>query len=71
LAAATFAVLILLALTLSSLTAGVLLVGHQPLESLTGTLIPSGHATWLVLAAWSTSLLPLMGFTSLAIICRS
>jgi ABC-2 type transport system permease protein len=66
-AAATFAVLILVALTISSLTAGVLLVGHQPLESLTGTLIPSGHAAWLVLAAWSTSLPPLLGFTSLAI----
>jgi ABC-2 type transport system permease protein len=67
LAAATFAVLILVALTVSSLSAGVLLVGHQPLESLTGTLLPSGHAAWLVLAAWATALLPLLGFTSLAI----
>ena len=67
LAAATFAVLVLLALTISSLSAGLLLIGHQPLESLTGSLIPSGHAAWLVLAAWGTALPPLLGFTSLAI----
>ncbi len=67
LAAATFAVLVLTVLAASCLTAGVLLVGHQPLESLSGTLLPSGHAAGLVLAAWATALPPLLGFTSLAV----
>jgi ABC-2 type transport system permease protein len=67
LAASTFAVLVLAVLTLSSTAAGVLLVGHQPLESLSGTLLPSGHAAGLVLAAWATAVLPLLGFTSLAV----
>jgi ABC-2 type transport system permease protein len=67
LAAATFAVLVLTALAVSTLTAGVLLVGHQPLEGLSGTLLPSGRAAGLVLAAWATALIPMLGFTALAV----
>ncbi|WP_250283392.1 MULTISPECIES: ABC transporter permease [unclassified Frankia] len=67
LAAATFAVLLLAVLALSCLAAGVLLVGHQPLESLSGTLLPSGRTAGLVLAAWASTLPPLLGFTALGI----
>jgi ABC-2 type transport system permease protein len=67
LAAATFSILVLAALAASCLAAGVLLVGHQPLESLSGTLLPPGRAAGLVLAAWATALLPLLGFTALAV----
>ncbi|WP_239341019.1 ABC transporter permease [Frankia sp. CiP3] len=67
LAAATFAALVLAVLAVSCLAAGVLLVGHQPLESLSGTLLPSGRAAELVLAAWASALLPLFGFTALGI----
>ena len=67
LAAATFAVLVLAVLAASCLAAGVLLVGHQPLESLSGTLLPPGRTAGLVLAAWATALLPLLGFTALGI----
>ncbi|WP_261568560.1 ABC transporter permease [Frankia gtarii] len=67
LAAATFAVLVVTVLALSCLTAGVLLVGHQPLEGLSGTLLPPGRAAGLVLAAWATALPPLLGFTALGI----
>ncbi|MCM3882184.1 ABC transporter permease [Frankia sp. R82] len=67
LAATTFATAVLTVLALSCLTAGVLLVGHQPLESLSGTLLPAGRAAGLVLAAWATALPPLLGFTALGI----
>ncbi|WP_131787463.1 ABC transporter permease [Protofrankia symbiont of Coriaria ruscifolia] len=67
LAAATFAILVLAVLALSCLAAGVLLVGHQPLESLSGTLLPSGRTAGLVLAAWASALPPLLGFTALGI----
>ncbi len=67
LAAATFATAVLTVLALSCLAAGVLLVGHQPLESLSGTLLPAGRAAGLVLAAWATALPPLLGFTALGI----
>jgi len=67
LAAGSFAVLTVTVLALSSLAAGVLLVGHQPLEGLSGTLLPSGRAAGLVLAAWATALIPLLGFTALAV----
>ncbi|MBL7492775.1 ABC transporter permease [Frankia sp. AgB1.9] len=67
LAAATFAVLVIVVLGLATLAAGLLLVGHQPLEGLSGTVLPSGRAADLVLAAWATTLPPLLGFTALGI----
>jgi ABC-2 type transport system permease protein len=67
LAAATFATLVLAVLAVSCLAAGVLLVGHQPLEGLSGTLLPPGRTAGLVLAAWATALLPLLGFTAFGI----
>lgn len=67
LAAATFACTVVVTLAVSCLVAGLLLVGNQPLESLTGTLLSPGRATGVVLAAWGCALLPLLGFTSLAI----
>ncbi len=67
LAAAIFAVLVVTVLALSCLTAGVLLVGHQPLEGLSGTLLPPGRTAGLVLAVWATALPPLLGFTALGI----
>jgi ABC-2 type transport system permease protein len=67
LAAATFATAVVTVLAASTIAAGVLLVGHQPLEGLSGTLIPSGRAAGLVVAAWATALIPLLGFTALAV----
>jgi ABC-2 type transport system permease protein len=68
LAASSFAVLVLLSLTVGTTAAGVLLVGHQPLESLVGVPLPAGQAFGLVLAGWATALPPLLGFTALAIL---
>jgi ABC-2 type transport system permease protein len=68
LAAATYTIVVVLLLALGSLAAGVLVIGHQPLVTLSGTLVPAGHATGLVLAAWATVLLPALGFTALGVL---
>jgi ABC-2 type transport system permease protein len=66
--AVTFAVTLLLLLAASTIVSSVLIVGHQDLVGLTGQLIPSGKALWLVIASWATAVAPLVGFTCLAIL---
>lgn len=68
LAAMTFSVAATVLLALSSLAAGVLVVGDQPLIGLSGTLLSSGHATVLVLTSWATMLLPVLAFTALGLL---
>lgn len=68
LAAMTFAVATVVLLALGSLTAGVLLIGTQPLVSLSGTLIPPGHAAGLVLGSWATAIAPTLGFTAMGLL---
>lgn len=68
LAVGTFAVGLLALLALSSLAAGVLLVGAHPLVSLSGTLLSTGHALGLVALAWLLCLLPLLAFVSVAVL---
>ncbi|HYB22538.1 MAG TPA: ABC transporter permease [Solirubrobacteraceae bacterium] len=53
---------------LSSLLAGLLLTGDQPLVGLGGTVIPSGECLLLVLVSWLVVLLPVLAFTSLAVL---
>ncbi len=65
LAAATFSVLTVFLLAGSSLAAGVLLVGHQPLVGLSGTMLAPAHAAAIVLESWASVLLPVLGFTAL------
>jgi ABC-2 type transport system permease protein len=68
LAAMTFSVAATVLLAVSSLAAGVLVVGDQPLIGLSGTLLASGHATVLVLTSWATMLLPVLAFTALGLL---
>ncbi len=68
LAVAAFAVGLLGLLAVSSLLAGVLLVGAHPLVSLSGTLFSTGHALVLVALAWLLTLLPMLAFVSLAVL---
>jgi ABC-2 type transport system permease protein len=68
LAAFTFSVGLLLALTVSSLAAGVLLVGTGKLVSLGGTELSNGHALLLVVASWLLNILPMLAFTSIAVL---
>jgi ABC-2 type transport system permease protein len=51
----------------SSILAGVLATGTQPLVGLSGQLIGSGRALELVVASWGISLLPALAFTLLAL----
>jgi ABC-2 type transport system permease protein len=67
LAAMTFAVAVLVVLTLTDLLAG-LAAGRQPVVGLSGQLVPAAHATWLVVASYLSDLPPLLGFTALAVL---
>jgi ABC-2 type transport system permease protein len=68
LAVATFALGLLALLTVSSLVAGVLLVGAHPLVSLSGTVFSTGHSLVLVALAWLVCALPMLAFVSLAVL---
>jgi ABC-2 type transport system permease protein len=65
LAAVTWAVGIVLILTVTDLVAG-LLAGREAVVGLGGQLVPAGHATWLVAASYLSQLAPMLGFTALA-----
>ncbi len=66
LAALTFAVALLVLLTITDLAAG-LVAGTQPVVGLGGQLVPSGHAAGLVVLSYLSDLPPLLGFTALAL----
>ncbi len=68
LAAMTFSVGLLVLLAVSSLAAGLLLVGAGRLVSLGGTALSPGHSLVLVVVAWLLNVLPMLAFTSLAVL---
>ena len=68
LVAVGFALAVLVVLAVSSLGAGVLLVGAQPLVGLSGTALSPPTSALVVLASWATAALPLLGFTALAVV---
>jgi ABC-2 type transport system permease protein len=68
LAAGTFAVALAVLTAVSSLVAGLVLVGDQPLVSLSGTLFSAGKLVGLVLASWLVCILPMLAFTSMAVL---
>lgn len=68
LAAGTFAVGLTLALGASSLAAGVLLVGAHPLINLTGQSTGAWRMFGLTVVSWLTCLLPMLAYTSLALL---
>ena len=63
-----FCSLAVAALAASSVAAGVLIVGPQPLVDLSGTLLPSAQALIRVALAWASVLPPALGFTALAVL---
>jgi ABC-2 type transport system permease protein len=67
-AAMTYAIVVVVLLAVSSLTAGVLLLGDRPLADLSGVLVGSGAWTWLVLACWAAVLPPVMAFTAFGLL---
>lgn len=68
LAAVVFTLALVLLAAVSSLLAGVLLVGDQSLVSLSGTLLSPAKLFALVLISWLLCLLPTLAFTSLAVL---
>ena len=68
LAAVTFSVGLLLLLAVSSIVAGLVLVGSGKLVDLGGTELPAGHALVLVAASWLLNILPMLAFTSIAVL---
>jgi len=63
-----FSVLALAALAASSIVAGVLLIGADPLIDLSGSLLTPTRALWLVVLAWASVLPPLLGLTAVAVL---
>ncbi len=68
LAAGTFAVGLMLVLAAMSLIAGVVLVGPHALVNLSGVLTSPGRMLALTAVSWLVCLLPLLAYTSLAIL---
>jgi ABC-2 type transport system permease protein len=68
LAAGTFALALVALIMVSSLVAGLLLVGDQPFVGLNGNVLASGESLWLVLASWLLSVPPVLAFASLAVL---
>jgi ABC-2 type transport system permease protein len=67
-AAFAFSSLVIAVLAASSVSAGVLIVGSQPLVDLSGTLIPAGSALERIVLAWVSVLPPSLGFTAMAVL---
>jgi ABC-2 type transport system permease protein len=68
LAAATLALALVALTALSSLIAGLLFTGGQPLVGLGGNVLSSGEGLWLVLASWLLNVPAVLAFTSLALL---
>jgi ABC-2 type transport system permease protein len=68
LAAALFVIALLSLAAISSLLAGVLLIGPHSLVSLNGTLFSASHALLLVLASWGLCIVPALAFASLGVL---
>jgi ABC-type multidrug transport system ATPase subunit/ABC-type transport system involved in multi-copper enzyme maturation permease subunit len=68
LAALAFSAAAVVLLAGSSIAAGLLVVGAQPLLGLSGTLLAPGRALNLVVLAWATVVPPVLGFTGLALL---
>ncbi len=67
-AAATFSIGLVLLTAVSSLLAGLLLIGDNPLVSLSGTLFSTGKSFALVVVSWLLCLLPALAFMSMAVL---
>lgn len=67
-ASCTYAITTVVALTFSSILAGVVYIGHQPINSINGNPWTFGHALPLVIASWALAIPPVLGFTCLAVL---
>jgi ABC-2 type transport system permease protein len=63
-----FALLAVVTLAISSIAAGVLVIGFQPLIDLSGTLLTAPQALADVACAWASVVPPALGFTAVAVL---
>jgi len=68
LTALSFSLLAVTVLAISSVAAGTLVIGSQPLIDLSGALLPPAHAMLRVALAWVSVLPPALGFAALAVL---
>jgi ABC-2 type transport system permease protein len=68
-AAATFLTALVALAAAASVVAGVILIGGQPLVSLSGTVLSAGGSLGLVLASWLACVFPALAFASLGVLC--
>lgn len=68
LAVSSMAVALVALTALSSLVAGVITTGSQPLVGLGGNVLAPGHALLLVFVSWAVSVLPTLAFVGLAVV---
>jgi ABC-2 type transport system permease protein len=68
LTAIAFAICAVAALALSSIAAGALVIGRQPLVDLSGLLRPAPEASVRVALAWASVLPPVIAFTAVAVL---
>jgi ABC-2 type transport system permease protein len=67
-AAMAFSLAAVTMLAVSSVAAGVLVIGSQPLIDLSGLLLPGSQAATRVVFAWLSILAPTWGFTAMAVL---
>jgi ABC-2 type transport system permease protein len=68
LAAGSLTLVLTVVTAVSSLIAGLLLVGGQSLVDLSGAVVSPAHALALVIASWALCLPPVLAYTSLAVL---
>lgn len=68
LAAGTWSVLVVALLAVCTLLAGVVVIGAQPVVSLSGSLLPADALPGLVLAAWASALPPVLAFAAFGVL---
>ncbi len=66
-AALLYSLIVTVLLAAGSVTAGLLLIGHQPLVGLTGNLLPAGPALPAVLGAWASVLPAVLAYAAVGI----
>ena len=64
----TWSIGIVVVMAASSIAAGPVVIGTQPLTSVSGTTIPLGHAFALVIASWAICLAPFLGFACISLL---
>ena len=64
----TWSIAIITLMAASSIAAGLVVIGSQPLVSVSGTIFSTGHALPLIIASWAVCLAPFLGFACVSLL---